>query len=195
MYKRTDGSIEFKYSVSKLVTRMVVGALLAVVGYFAAEAFISLLENMRIERILVYIEQGLRPSIGDPTWAVLVQMGIIFFVAFGIAKFSLSLFYLVSRQRVFMRIDDEGITYYRFKFSVKRTPHVEEMFIQWDDFFSITGKKGLYFNDVIAFSKTEMSESDPKRTIDVTIKCAEDHPEDIIAALSAHKKALHIKAQ
>jgi len=187
MLKFEDGSIEFRYSVSKLITRVIFGAALAVIGIISTEIFVSYLEQFRIEMIIANMEQGIRTPVGDPVWAVLIQMGLIFLVAYGFVRFSLSLFYLLPRQRGYMRVGNEGITYYKFKFSIKKTPHVEENFIDWSDFFDITIKKGAYFNDVLAFSKTEMSSESPGSTIDVTIKYAEDGSEDILNAINAFK--------
>jgi len=166
---------------------MLACAVFAVLVFFAAEAFISYLEVRRTEQIAANIEQGFWTPISDPTWAVLVQIGIVFLGAFALVKFSLSIFYLISRRRVYMQVDGDGITYYKFKFSVRKSPHVEEILIRWSAFYDISAKKGSFFNEIIALSKTEMSTDDPKRTFEIPIKYAEDKAEDIISAINTCK--------
>jgi len=184
MVEYTDGSIEFKYSTQKLIVRMITGILLAVLGVLGAEAFMNLLTEVRTERILENIEQGLMTIPPDPMWAILVQFGTIILVVVGLFMLGISIIYIATRKRVFLRLTNEGVSYYRFKYHIIKMPYIKETYFDWEEIIGISNKKTPLLGDSIVLQKREVSSSDPKRTVELTISCSENNTEDIAMVMN-----------
>ncbi|MCL2392595.1 MAG: hypothetical protein FWC66_08355 [Oscillospiraceae bacterium] len=180
MIEYIDGSIEFKYSVSKLVTKMIIGVLIAVLGVISAERFMTFLSDLRMEQITQNLADGIMAIPPDPTWAVLVQFVLIAFVVFGVFTSAVSVLNLIVRDRVFLRLTNDGLSHYKFKYHVIKMPHIKESYYEWHEIKDIKTKRALLFGENILLEKSEISMADPKRTIELTISCSENKTEDII---------------
>jgi len=184
MVEKMDGSVEFRYSVSKLVTQLVTGVALIIVGIWSMVVFVNYLEDLRTERILEYMAQGIVAISGDPGWAVLFQLGILFIILFGIIMAATYAFYLLSRDRVYLIITTEGLMHYKLSFHVIKPPTVKENYFEWYKISRVDLRKRHFFGESIALTRAEVKRSGKNKIYSIPNLCGETETEDIIQSIA-----------
>jgi len=183
MIERINESIEFKYSVQKLTFRAITGVVLVLVGILGLVFLISYLSEMRAAQIEALISEGVFTFPRDPAWAVIAQLGTVALFIIGVFMFVTSIFYMMSRERVFLRITGTGIQHFKIDLYIIKVPRVKETYFDWPDIADVKIKRNPFGSQKINITNAGIKSDSRHRNYEISISCSEQSAEEIMQTI------------
>jgi len=187
MIERINEAVEFKYSVQKLTVRAVAGVVLIIAGVVGIVVLLDYLSEMRAAQIDALLNEEIYIFPRDPAWAVIAQLGAIAFSIIGIYMIVISIFYMVSRERVFLRITGTGIQHFRVIIHIIKVPRVEETYFDWPEIADVSMRRNPFGSQSVIITNAGIRKDSKHRKYEISTSYSEQTAEEIMQAITKER--------
>lgn len=175
MDNKVSISLEFKYSLGKLLLRIIAGVLITILGGVCFVLYMQFKEKqLRSQGIYYYNFRQF------DIW----QLMIAFLTVAGLALAFLSFWRMVLNERVFLKLDANGLHYkdIQLRHRLFFIPCNDDIYISWDNIESVCLKNHLFIGSRIELT-LRTTGNDKNNKQDICIVCNQDNAENILKSI------------